>query len=131
MEATPGGPEQLPLLTAPLGRSATHIIILGNPTSADAQFSCSSSDPTRFTVKPENLTVPPQGSAEVLLEYRPSSLGAEETATVTVTSETAGNVEYLCRGQVRTGRTWTLERSVTVPLCVYCLESQLKLIIMT
>lgn len=100
MDATPGGPEHLPLLTAPLGRTATHTVVIGNPTSAEAHFSCSSSDPTRFIVAPGSLTIPPQGSAEVYLEYRPGSLGVEEAGTITVTSETAGHVEYICKGQV-------------------------------
>eukprot|EP00878_Enallax_costatus_P029595 GHUV01032120.1.p1 GENE.GHUV01032120.1~~GHUV01032120.1.p1 ORF type:complete len:212 (-),score=39.29 GHUV01032120.1:159-794(-) len=100
MDATPGGPEQLPLLTAPLGRSASCPILVSNPTAAEAHFNCHSSDPMRFVVNPNSATVPPQGSAEVMLEYRPGSLGAEETATVTVSSETAGSVEYVCHGQV-------------------------------
>jgi hypothetical protein len=60
MEALPGGPEQLPLLTAPLGRMARHTLTIANPTAAEAHFVCSSSDGARFTVSPSSFTVPPQ-----------------------------------------------------------------------
>lgn len=99
MEALPGGPEHLPLLTAPLGRVATHTFTVGNPTSSEAHFSCSSSDAARFSV-PSGFSVAAHGTAEVQLEYRPGSLGVEETARLAVTSDTVGSVEYVCRGLV-------------------------------
>lgn len=110
MEATPGGPEQLPLLTAPLGRCSAHPILVSNPTAAEAHFNCTSSDAMKFTVSPSSVTVPAHGSAEVVLEFRPGSLGTEESAAVTVTSETAGSVEYVCRGQV----SWELQCYILV-----------------
>ncbi|KAF6261116.1 hypothetical protein COO60DRAFT_1637017 [Scenedesmus sp. NREL 46B-D3] len=99
MEALPGGPEQLPLLAAPLGRVAHHRLTIANPTGAEAHFVCSSSDAARFCVSPSNFAVAPQGTAEVLLEYRPGSLGLQETGCVTVASNTAGSIEYTCSGK--------------------------------
>jgi hypothetical protein len=37
----------------------------------------------------------------VQLEYRPGSLGLQETGSVTVASDTAGSIEYTCSGKVR------------------------------
>lgn len=42
-----------------------------------------------------------QGTAEVQLEYRPGSLGLQESGSVTVASDTAGSIEYTCSGKVR------------------------------
>jgi hypothetical protein len=39
----------------------------------------------------------------VQLEYRPGSLGLQETGSVTVASDTAGSIEYSCSGKVRRG----------------------------
>jgi len=42
LEATPGGPEHLPVLTAPLGSTARHTLVISNPTAADATFEATS-----------------------------------------------------------------------------------------
>lgn len=63
MEALPGGPEQLPLLTAPLGRVARHTLTIANPTAAESHFTCSSSDAARFSVSPSSFLVPAQVGA--------------------------------------------------------------------
>ncbi|KAF8055917.1 CFAP47 [Scenedesmus sp. PABB004] len=99
MEATPGGPEALPLLVVPLGCAARHVVVVTNPTPEPARFTAASSDAAVFAVTPASLTLPGHGSAELAVEYRPSALGVEEAGSVRVESETAGCVEYACRGQ--------------------------------
>jgi hypothetical protein len=65
MEALPAGPEQLPLLTAPLGRVACRTLTIANPTAAQAHFVCSSSDSSRFSVSPSSFSVAAQVSVEL------------------------------------------------------------------
>lgn len=101
MEATPGAPAALPLLTAPLGGSAAHCLTITNPTPTPAHFSAASSDARRFSVAPADFVLPGGGSTELQVLYRPGRLGDEEAGAVTVASDTAGSQEYCCRGQVR------------------------------
>eukprot|EP00775_Hariotina_reticulata_P012144 gene12144-12282_t len=99
LEATPGGPEHLPLLTAPLGSTARHTLVISNPTASEGMFEVTSSDARRFSATPSTIRVPGNGTAELVLEYHPGTVDVEETGVVIVSSAAAGQVEYICRGQ--------------------------------
>ena len=116
MDATPGGPLQLPLLTAAFGRSATTTITVSNPLGVPSAFSAAvraAGDPTAssgvrsikpcFEVSPSSFTLGGYASKEVALEYKPTKLGELEQAAVIISSGTAGNVEYEAQGMVSLG----------------------------
>jgi len=58
------------------------------------------SDAKRFSTTPSTLKVSGYGTAEMVLEYRPGTVDVEETGVVTGSSAAAGQVEYICSGQV-------------------------------
>lgn len=57
LQATPALPQPPIELSAPLGSCATHLLSVANPTAVEANFTSSSTSPTRFWLTPEAIRV--------------------------------------------------------------------------
>jgi hypothetical protein len=145
MDANPGGPLQLPLLTAAFGCSATTTITVSNPLGVAASFtaavrsegdpSASNNDSSKkacFEVSPSSFNLSGYASREVVLKYKPTKLGGLEQAAVIIGSSTAGSVEYEAQGMVSAcvvseeGASWSSVPSpMFVGFCCSCVEVSL------
>lgn len=125
MTATTGGQEQLPLMTAALGRHATTTITVTNPLATEATFTTTSSAPRLFSVSPASMVLAAYDSTEVQLEYRPSSMGVFEEGVITVNGQEAGTVEYICQGQVSHDRLVSVWHTGAIKRHLHTLPSSL------
>ncbi|GLI64998.1 hypothetical protein VaNZ11_008424 [Volvox africanus] len=98
MTADPAPPDQLPDMTAELGRSSRSPLVIENPLDVAVLLSATSSNPRNFAVMPSMVALPAYGSAELMIEYTPSTLDHEEEATITVDGDVVGTWEYNIRG---------------------------------
>ncbi|EFJ49198.1 hypothetical protein VOLCADRAFT_90100 [Volvox carteri f. nagariensis] len=99
MVADPAEPEQLPDMTAELGRSGRSPLVIENPLDVAVVLSATSSNPRNFAVLPSMVALSAYGTAELMVEYCPSTLDHDEEATITVDGDIVGTWEYNVRGR--------------------------------
>lgn len=101
LTATQQPPEVLPLLEVELCKSASHVVRVDNPLAQPIQLRALSSNPRNWTVgtrNGESLSLPPFGTAEVVLQYSPSVLGLEQPASIQLTHPMLADWSYSVRG---------------------------------
>lgn len=75
MHADPATAEVVPQLTAPLGSTAQHPLLLQNPVGVEVVLAVSCSNPNNFMVNSASVILPPYGEVEMPVMYMPSALG--------------------------------------------------------
>jgi hypothetical protein len=98
MKVTEAAPEPLPFATTPLGQRQTMQVHLPNRTSTSCPLTVESTNPSAFTVAAGRVTLPANSETVVDLVYVPSTVGVEESATVTLRHPELGCWRYSCTG---------------------------------
>ncbi|KAK3255401.1 hypothetical protein CYMTET_35412 [Cymbomonas tetramitiformis] len=97
-KASPAAEVVLPQLKSPVGARVSHMLQVTNPLEREIVLTSSSNNMRNFTVSPSSIVLPPFESADISVEYIPSSIQHVEEALVTLESEDAGVWVYKCSG---------------------------------
>lgn len=98
-------PEELPPFSAEAGKTGTYNLTFCNPLGKEINLQSMCTNTNNFTVKPERCSVAAYGSEVLALQYEPSSVGEEETCTISLVSEASGTWEYKCTGKASPSKT--------------------------
>jgi hypothetical protein len=82
-----------------VGGSCTKIVTLENPCNEELVLNARSDNPRNFAVTPAQLVLAPYETLEWKLEYTPSSLDQEETATISFGHQRLGEWVYKVTGK--------------------------------
>jgi hypothetical protein len=92
-------PIRLPTLKCELGKVATHIVELENPSAKDVKVKSKISNIANFELDVQEIVIPKYTSIEVVIRYLPSELDVVETAEIVFETEEIRNWTYLAFGQ--------------------------------
>lgn len=98
LDASPAPPLRLEQLTCPVGQRASALVTLDNPTKREARVRAVVDNPRNFRADPDALTIAPFSSAEVAIDYVPSSVGEVEAGVVRLISDTIGEWVFEAEG---------------------------------
>ncbi|KAJ1619853.1 hypothetical protein T492DRAFT_889707 [Pavlovales sp. CCMP2436] len=94
-------PEVLPQFSVELGASGSHALLVENPLAEALTLRATSSNARNWSVGTRGgsaLTLPPFGSAEVVLRYNPSAIGVEQGSLIQLTHPRLAPWEYSVSG---------------------------------
>lgn len=100
LQATEAPPETLPEMSCEIGTRCTRQVTVDNPLDELVTLTTSSSNSRNFCIKERDLVLQPFGSAQLTVEYTPSSLTEVENGEVAVSGAVMGKVVYKCSGCV-------------------------------
>ncbi|CAJ1445026.1 unnamed protein product [Effrenium voratum] len=95
-EAAPA--EEIPGLQCELGRTAQTTVHLDNPTGQEVVLKHRSTNKINFKVLNSRVVLPPLESADITIEYSPSSLGVNEEAQIVFEHPLVGQWVYKAQG---------------------------------
>lgn len=82
LQADENPPVTLPLYECELGKLASQVIQLENPTANEVLVDYKSSNPTNFEVVPDKIIIPGYESTKVMIQYSPSNLDVVEAGEI-------------------------------------------------
>lgn len=97
--ALPPEPIDLEMFECELGRSATQIVGIENPTNEEVILDYSCTNPLNFELNPEKVILPPYEVVEIALKYSPSSLKNIEKGEIKLTSTKLGDWVFKLKGK--------------------------------
>ncbi|KAI6653286.1 hypothetical protein LOD99_3810 [Oopsacas minuta] len=103
LELTGTDPEPItcPVLECPLGKEATHKVLLCNPLDIQTVYFWDISRTDHFYVfnQSERISVPPRNELEILIRFKPSTLGeGGHSTTLNFVSQDLGTLSYHLKG---------------------------------
>lgn len=97
--ALPPEPIELDMFECELGKSATQLVGIENPTNEEVILDYSCTNPLNFELSPEKVILPPYEVVEIALRYSPSSLKNIEKGEIKLTSSRLGDWVFKVRGR--------------------------------
>lgn len=98
MNAEESPPVKLPLMRAELGKYATRIITLENPSYRPVLVKYEISKPDNFDISQDKIEIQPQSSYDVLLRYTPSEIDYQDACEIVFETNEIGNWKFLLFG---------------------------------
>eukprot|EP00698_Gefionella_okellyi_P007756 TRINITY_DN1898_c0_g1_i1.p1 TRINITY_DN1898_c0_g1~~TRINITY_DN1898_c0_g1_i1.p1 ORF type:complete len:2231 (+),score=540.36 TRINITY_DN1898_c0_g1_i1:707-6694(+) len=91
-------PEVVPEMSCPVGQRISKCITVDNPLNEEVSLRVTCNNPINFTVSPSPVQLTPFGSADVVIEYTPSSLDETENAVITLSNAKTGEWVFHASG---------------------------------
>jgi len=82
-----------------LGKMASHVVELENPTAKEIMLDCKNSNATNFDVTPEKIILPPYETLKVNICYNPTNLDVVESGNIVFHHPMVGKWEYNIEGK--------------------------------
>ena len=82
------------MLECELGKTATHMIELENPTGKELFLEYRNSNPTNFEISPDKIILPPYEGIRVQINYSPTNLDVVEDGNIIFENPAVGKWEY-------------------------------------
>ncbi|CEM06420.1 unnamed protein product [Vitrella brassicaformis CCMP3155] len=99
LTADPAPPTEIPLMECEVGTTKQHTVTIENPLGYDVALIPRSSNPSNFRVSTPRLLLPPFDTADITLEYSPTTIDHVEEGTITLDHPLAGEWVYNLTGK--------------------------------